>query len=175
MRKLFAAVAFAASMIASAPANAVVYTIDFTFGGLGSGDATLTTAGDASAGYSLVTALTGTFNGNALTLLAPGTFPQPVSVANDNLFTTTSPFFDFNGLSVSGGGSLYNLYSSGSANFVCIGTTTTNCSTISATVSLRQQGAVPEPATWAMMIVGFGAVGLGVRRARARKAVRAVA
>ena len=27
-----------------------------------------------------------------------------------------------------------------------------------------QQGAVPEPATWAMMLVGFGAVGAGMRR-----------
>lgn len=29
-------------------------------------------------------------------------------------------------------------------------------------------GAVPEPATWAMMILGFGLVGAGVRRARAQ-------
>lgn len=32
-------------------------------------------------------------------------------------------------------------------------------------------GAVPEPATWAMMLVGFGAIGIGLRR-RARPAVR---
>jgi hypothetical protein len=29
-----------------------------------------------------------------------------------------------------------------------------------------QQGAVPEPSTWAMMLLGFGAVGAGVRRRR---------
>ena len=29
-------------------------------------------------------------------------------------------------------------------------------------------GAVPEPASWALMIVGFGAVGFGMRRAARR-------
>ncbi len=33
-------------------------------------------------------------------------------------------------------------------------------------------GAVPEPATWAMMLVGFGAVGYGVRRGRQTSTVR---
>jgi len=32
--------------------------------------------------------------------------------------------------------------------------------------------AVPEPATWAMMLVGFGAVGFGMRRRQARTAPR---
>lgn len=27
-------------------------------------------------------------------------------------------------------------------------------------------GAVPEPSTWAMMLLGFAAIGLGVRRGR---------
>lgn len=33
-------------------------------------------------------------------------------------------------------------------------------------VLLGTQGAVPEPATWAMMIIGFGAIGWSVRRGR---------
>lgn len=32
-------------------------------------------------------------------------------------------------------------------------------------------GGVPEPATWAMMLLGFGAVGLAVRRARRRSGI----
>lgn len=31
------------------------------------------------------------------------------------------------------------------------------------------EGAVPEPATWAMMLVGFGAMGFAMRRRRARQ------
>jgi hypothetical protein len=35
---------------------------------------------------------------------------------------------------------------------------------ISAAETPGQTGAVPEPATWAMMLMGFGAVGFGMRR-----------
>lgn len=38
-------------------------------------------------------------------------------------------------------------------------------------VGLTASGAVPEPATWAMMLVGFGAVGSAMRRRSARTAV----
>jgi len=31
---------------------------------------------------------------------------------------------------------------------------------------VRQVSAVPEPGTWAMMLVGFGAIGVGMRRRR---------
>ncbi|MBS0479965.1 MAG: PEP-CTERM sorting domain-containing protein [Proteobacteria bacterium] len=34
-------------------------------------------------------------------------------------------------------------------------------------LSARQPGGVPEPATWAMMVVGFGAVGSALRRRKA--------
>jgi hypothetical protein len=35
--------------------------------------------------------------------------------------------------------------------------------------SFSPAGAVPEPSTWAMMLVGFGAIGLAMRRSRRRK------
>jgi hypothetical protein len=34
---------------------------------------------------------------------------------------------------------------------------------------LASTGAVPEPATWAMMLVGFGGIGMAMRRSRRRK------
>lgn len=34
-------------------------------------------------------------------------------------------------------------------------------------------GAVPEPATWAMMVIGFGAVGMGMRSSRRKTALAA--
>ena len=42
-------------------------------------------------------------------------------------------------------------------------------------VAQRGVGAVPEPATWAMMIVGFGAVGVTMRRSRKFTGSRALA
>ena len=43
------------------------------------------------------------------------------------------------------------------------------------TVDITVDGAVPEPASWAMMIVGFGMVGGTVRRNRRVTAVRGIA
>lgn len=37
---------------------------------------------------------------------------------------------------------------------------------ITASVNLPSPAAVPEPATWAMMLLGFGAMGVAVRRSR---------
>jgi hypothetical protein len=36
-------------------------------------------------------------------------------------------------------------------------------------------GAIPEPSTWAMLIVGFGAVGVGMRASRRRQTALAAA
>jgi hypothetical protein len=42
-----------------------------------------------------------------------------------------------------------------------------------ATVSFGSLGAVPEPATWGMMALGFGMIGVGLRGRRGRAAARA--
>jgi len=41
-------------------------------------------------------------------------------------------------------------------------------------VNVSPVGAVPEPATWAMMLLGFGAVGFAMRR-RQRPALAQIA
>jgi PEP-CTERM motif len=42
----------------------------------------------------------------------------------------------------------------------------TDVQTFNYRLSVRQVGAVPEPASWAMMLLGFGATGLSIRRRR---------
>lgn len=49
--------------------------------------------------------------------------------------------------------------------------TLTNTQGFSNAAIYEDGGGVPEPATWAMMVLGFGAVGFAVRRSRRRKAL----
>lgn len=63
-----------------------------------------------------------------------------------------------NGLTATGDNSNYT-------NFATPGVVGSGSASINL-VLLGTQGAVPEPATWAMMIVGFGAIGWSVRRRR---------
>ncbi|PZN92465.1 MAG: hypothetical protein DCF31_16250 [Alphaproteobacteria bacterium] len=77
-------------------------------------------------------------------------------------------FFNANGLSIPAfanpGGSLYQ-----SGNFFQAGQFYADRS---AGFSIGGAAAVPEPASWALMIIGFGAIGTTLRR---RAAVRGVA
>lgn len=164
MKSWILGAAAAVATATSVPATAEVYIGDFTLGSYGSGTANITTAGDASSGMSLITALSGTYNGNSITLLAPGTYPDFVSPQNDNLFTTASPFFDLSGLGFSAGGFNYNLYAVGPALAFCTNQGGNTCQGgLEFSVT---SPAVPEPATWAMMLLGFVAVGYSLRRKR---------
>jgi hypothetical protein len=68
----------------------------------------------------------------------------------------TNSSFSFSGLSYSG------IYNSGDATLF----DPLDLTTPRGTVSISEAGAVPEPTTWAMMLIGFGAVGASMRRAR---------
>ena len=46
------------------------------------------------------------------------------------------------------------------------GTPGTQTGSFGGSVAFQAQSAVPEPATWAMMLLGFGAVGFSIRRRR---------
>ena len=46
------------------------------------------------------------------------------------------------------------------------GTSTNSAAAMSGNITIHQVNAVPEPATWAMMLLGFGAVGMVLRRRR---------
>jgi hypothetical protein len=167
--------AAAAAAAVAAPAAAQQYVMDFTISGYGSGTANFSTSGDASAGFAAIDSLSGTFNGDAISLLSPGSFPGWTSPLNDNLFTDAAPYFDLGGLSFSAGGFSYNIYSTGSLDLTCTDNGGHICG-VGTQVSVRAaQGAVPEPATWAMMLLGFGGVGFAMRRARPKAALAQLA
>jgi hypothetical protein len=164
MKRSSLLLAAAAALLSAAPASAAEYMFSFTtsqplFGPTVSGSGTFTTSNTATtvAGRTAyqILSITGTVNG--LAIVAPtGNY--------GNYFTTGGTFLDGTGTSfmLTGGGrvdffnqstnSLYrvNTFSPGSSNYV------------NATSSLI--AAVPEPSTWAMMLLGFGALGFLMRR-----------
>ena len=54
--------------------------------------------------------------------------------------------------------------SPGGNNTLSVNGTSGGAASYSGTLSFAQMAAVPEPATWAMMLLGFGAVGFSMRR-----------
>ena len=67
---------------------------------------------------------------------------------------------------VSLGGGLHSIFVNGSV----VGTSSNG-----AYSGVLNVGAVPEPGTWAMMLLGFGAIGFAMRRSRRRVPVRLLA
>ena len=110
--------------------------------------------------------ISGTFQG------APGTLD--LNLDNADTFQLTSGSTNVNGLSISPffTGSLSNpTFISGTYNFDgSVFNSHTGISTLGhLQLSIADVSAVPEPSTWMLMLVGFGAVGGSMRLARNRK------
>jgi hypothetical protein len=160
------------SLLAATPASAAEYLFAFNgsglFGGTLTGSGTLTTDNTSTInplnGYTVqaITGITGTFNGSAITGLAPGTFGA------NNLYYLTGPFFvDGNGLGfTTASGIAANLFVTNGTSYrvntqgagLLTGLVTAQSSPVSA--------AVPEPSTWLLMLLGFGAIGYALRSTR---------
>lgn len=158
------------ALCVAAPASAQEYTFDFStyqplFGGPGTGSGFLTTDGNTidSRGFTaqMITGISGTFNGSAITDLA-----SPFGA--NNLYYLTGPsFVDGSGLGfLTAAGTSVNLFYQDSASSYRINTTGPFTSSFVNASSTAAVAAVPEPGTWAMMLLGFGAVGFGMRRRR---------
>jgi hypothetical protein len=175
-------VRLATSLIASTIALAVVGVAhadvyDFSFTGAGvSGSGDFVTGGGASP--QTVTSASGTiFDSNVgagpFTITGLSTY-----AGADNLLYASQPYVDFGGISVTtntggafnfglGGNGLYGLILNNSVNNPGGGVDyPTGSTNISWTVTQ-----VPEPATWALMIIGFAGLGAALRRRAVSAAV----
>ena len=119
-----------------------------------------------------VTGITGTRNGVGITGLAT-TFPTIFGGADNFLFSTGAPFSDL-GVSFSlANGRFGNFFDDGGvvgeygAANIAGDSGLTNAQGV---FSFSPATGVPEPATWAMMIAGFGLAGCGLRRREAKLA-----
>ena len=165
--KMYFALAASALALAASPASAAQYSFDFStdqqlFGGpvTGSGifttsDMAMTVGGETA--YA-ITSISGMVNGSQIV--------APTSASYGNYFTTGPTFLDGSGVNFGtaagttvaffnqSNNGLYrvNTFSPGSSSFV--------------TATSSAVGAVPEPATWAMLLLGFGMVGFAMRRRR---------
>src|SRR6266850_873471 len=150
-------------------AQASVYSIVFD-GAVFEVNALITTDG-----ADLVTAISGTVTGpNGATISGP----EPVSNSGidynfDNLFFSSPIHVTFGGIVFDAGGFSYNLYADGD-NYLLSTINPNSAGDINnpnwnpgdlGTLSVT---AVPEPSTWAMMILGFLAIGFSAYRRRDR-------
>lgn len=180
--RLASILAGAAALCAvAASAEAKVYDFSFTGNGV-SGNGVITTADSSSA--SSVTSVTGSVSDS---FVGPGVFSitglSSYAAADNILYPTAQPFVDYGGVSFTtdtggafnlglGGGGLYGLVLNSSVNnpvgYGNGGADNPGSVNISMNVV-----AVPEPATWAAMLLGFGGIGAAMRSARRRQAVLA--
>jgi hypothetical protein len=168
MRKIGALIAGAAAIMVAATANATVYDFSYTGGGF-DGSGTITTAGPGD--IETITAISGTFDGMTISGLTPvgSCCSNP---ASDNLLYPNDDapggpaYLDYAGLSfgLSGSSTLYNLFYN------------PPYAIIDSNVVVDAEGgaftltAVPEPASWALMLLGFGAAGIALRGGRRQRA-----
>jgi len=191
---LIAASAFAA-LLSSAPAKAGIFNFDFeqTGGGysfIGTVD-TLNTV-NASGGYD-ITQITGTvagpgpagvidglFGGNpGVATLSPASANTPAGqFIYDNSWFLTPPPFSNPGVLFTIGGFEWNLFSTastGPGNFTLDGTNPGSYNpSVTGSLTTTTISGVPEPSTWAMMILGFMSVGFVAYRRKSKLAFRLV-
>ena len=101
MKKLLFVVAAAVMSLGSASLHASVVDYSFSFGGTATGSGILVTSTTATAGQYLVTGISGTVDGHAISaLLPPNTYPPTAPPTNDNLFFNPgTPHLDVAGIS----------------------------------------------------------------------------
>jgi hypothetical protein len=72
--------------------------------------------------------------------------------------------FGSNGLEAGGQTSATYIFRTNATNYDRGGTFTTQDGSVAQRLNFAPAAAVPEPGTWAMMLLGFGAIGFGMRR-----------
>ncbi len=146
----------AALVLFSPAAKAAVEVWDFSFfGAVDSGFGQLTTDDSLSPNF-LITGITGFYDSNPITaLIGPGGY-----LGNDNILFSGFPKLDFAGFSFSTASNNVNVYFNTNEGFGLAGNTYAigfpggPDEAISFSIS-----AVPEPATWALMLIGFAGIG----------------
>lgn len=163
----------AAALCLGTSASAASWAWDLTDGGAHTGHGTFTTS-DVLMGYDGYDILTfdGTLDGIAVSLIpnpVPGT-PQLSPSGHyqfDQVFHFTPPHVDLYGWLFSLASGPYNevnFYSPGGGPAIIVDWGTLDGASSQITTAILTVSSVPEPTTWALMILGFGLIGATLRR-----------
>ena len=195
MRQIALAFAAAAALAIAGPAQAVIFTLgnnpqpgeqSILFADqssvttlIGTGNVTPTdtltlTGGTFSVSTNVITAASGDITAVTITPSSPLTAlifnPQNGPGANLSVDVTTNLGID-NFLYSLGSGNNFLTITTGAGEFIqsvalTSGVGFEDLATIRASFVPATDNGVPEPATWAMMLLGFGAIGVAMRRRR---------
>jgi hypothetical protein len=178
-RAAFAALSAAAVLAQATVAAATTFNWSYTgaHGYVVAASGTLTATPLGGGAYA-VTSMSGTRNGSAITGLT-------VYAGQDNEVFSPGPNLDYFGLAFLVGADAFNVYydtstsdpyQCGFAGYCEIGPGVPGTSGLDAPDPIHPIAftltAVPEPAVWAMMLLGFGVLGTTLRRRRAVAAAR---
>ena len=172
MRKvLLAAAVSAAALLSSTGASAQSLVIDGPSGTFGNSQVTCEGGATAPCSFS-----------DELTFFTPSGYQLlnstlSASETSDPLTTISFDTITLNGVSfdeiITGTTDFYQLLNQvlidGAENTIVVAGTTGGNAAYSGTLTFA--AAVPEPGTWAMMLLGFGAIGFSMRRKRSQQAL----
>nr|WP_310523898.1 PEPxxWA-CTERM sorting domain-containing protein [Polymorphobacter sp.] len=169
--KIALLVAAALAAIAATPSQALTFAYNYkTTSGANldaSGFITTSNFVNGSGGYS-ITGITGNVLGDLITSLTPNPSAPNAQVSasgrfiyDNNLFVT-APYLSNPGVLFNSSSFEYNLFSDTATQYELIQANTGGYTQFSVGTFVVSQ--VPEPATWSLLVIGFGLVGLSVRR-----------
>jgi hypothetical protein len=161
-----AALALALSLGATAASASIIFE-NYSFTGAGISGSGQLTLDDLGGTFDSITAITGMQTVGAATEAITG---LSLYAGADNRFFTASPHVDFAGYSFStstlGDFNIF-LDPSGTMQLSSHVDSGGNASSgVPIRLSFTSVGGVPEPASWALMILGFGGVGATLRKRR---------
>jgi len=182
--RMFLAATACAALLCGVEARAATY--DFTFTGTSpatdaSGIITTSNTLDAVGGYD-VTSISGFVGGSPISGLVPNPLqpapsyyqfndPEGDYFYYDNVlfYPVSSPaaYVDNSGILFTSGGNFYNIYAYSAQTVPTVLGLYTGSGFIDTNGTLTVT-AVPEPANWALMLIGFGVAGAGLRVNRGR-------